>query len=80
MSFSNTSEWAQKEDEVAYVGGIARIRGAEEIVGALEYTQGVRLNLAGQFSEKAVEEKGEKSLRPGRRVNELGFSESSPSS
>ncbi len=70
--FSNTSEWAKKQNEVAYVGGIARIRGAEEIVGALKYTQGVRLNLAGQFSEKAVERKV-KSHPAWSKVNELGF-------
>lgn len=69
---SNTSEWEQKEDEVAYVGGIAKIRGAEEIVAALEYTQGVRLNLAGQFSEKAVEVKV-KNHSSWSKINELGF-------
>ena len=63
---------AQKEDEVAYVGGIAKIRGAEEIVAALKYTQGVRLNLAGQFSEKAVEVKV-KNHSAWSKVNELGF-------
>lgn len=69
---SNTSEWAQREDEVAYVGGIAKIRGAEEIVDALKYTQGVRLNLAGQFSEKTVEMKV-KNHPTWSKVNELGF-------
>jgi glycosyltransferase involved in cell wall biosynthesis len=69
---SNTSEWAEKQNEVAYVGGIAKIRGAEEIVAALKYTQGVRLNLAGQFSEKAVEVKV-KNHSAWSKVNELGF-------
>ena len=69
---SNTSEWAQKEDEVAYVGGIVKIRGVEEIVAALKFTQGVRLNLAGQFSEKAVEVKV-KNHSAWSKVNELGF-------
>jgi glycosyltransferase involved in cell wall biosynthesis len=69
---SNTSEWAKKQNEVVYVGGIAKIRGVEEIVAALKYTQGVRLNLAGQFSEKAVEVKVKK-RSAWSKVNELGF-------
>ncbi|MBE0471666.1 MAG: glycosyltransferase family 4 protein [Methyloprofundus sp.] len=69
---ANTSDWAQKENEVAYVGGIAKIRGIEEVVAALEYTQGVRLNLAGSFSEKAVEGKV-KNHQAWSKVNELGF-------
>jgi len=69
---ANTSDWAQKENEVVYVGGIAKIRGIEEVVSALEYTQGVRLNLAGSFSEKAVEEQV-KNHQAWSNVNELGF-------
>lgn len=75
---ANTSDWAQKENEVAYVGGIAKIRGIEEVVSAMGYTQGVRLNLAGSFSEKAVEEKVKnhhtpEGIKPWSKVNELGF-------
>lgn len=69
---ANTSDWAQKENEVVYVGGIAKIRGIEEVVAALEYTQSVRLNLAGRFSEKAVEEQV-KNHKAWSKVNELGF-------
>lgn len=69
---ANTSDWGQKENEVAYVGGIAKIRGIEEVVAALEYTQSVRLSLAGRFSEKAVEEQV-KNHQAWSKVNELGF-------
>ncbi|MDR9498530.1 MAG: glycosyltransferase family 4 protein [Hydrogenovibrio sp.] len=69
---ANTSDWTQKENEVAYVGGIAKIRGIEEVISALEYTNGVRLNLAGSFSEKAVEEEV-KNHQAWSKVNELGF-------
>ena len=69
---ANTSDWAQKANEVAYVGGIAKIRVIEEVIAALGYTQGVRLNLAGKFSEKAVEEQL-KNHQAWSKVNELGF-------
>jgi glycosyltransferase involved in cell wall biosynthesis len=68
----NTSEWVSKQNEVAYVGGIAKIRGVEEIVDALKYTQGVRLVLAGEFSEKMLEVKV-KNHPAWSKVNELGF-------
>jgi len=69
---ANTSNWAEKNDEAVYVGGIAKIRGIEQIIQAVGLTQGVRLNLAGSFSEKEVETtvKGYPSWG---QVNELGF-------
>ena len=69
---ANTSDWASKADEVAYVGGIAKNRGIEEMLAALHYTKGVRLNLAGKFSEKDLEKKI-KSHTNWSKVNELGF-------
>lgn len=69
---SNICNWEQKEDEVAYVGGIAKIRGVEEIVDALRFIKGVRLNLAGEFSETTLEAKV-KSHPAWSKVNELGF-------
>lgn len=69
---ANTSEWAQKQNEVVYVGGIAKIRGIEEVVQALAYTNDIRLNLAGKFSEVSVEEKVKKDAA-WSKVNELGF-------
>jgi glycosyltransferase involved in cell wall biosynthesis len=69
---ANTSDWAQKENEVAYVGGIAEIRGIKEVVTALSYTDGIRLNLVGQFSEKRVEAQA-KNDQAWLKVNDLGF-------
>jgi len=69
---ANTCDWAQKDNEVAYVGGIAKIRGIEELIAAMDFTQGVRLNLAGIFSEIAVEEKV-KNCPGWSQVTHLGF-------
>ena len=45
-------DWAQKKKQVCYVGGVARIRGALELVQAMGLTrQGGRLQLVGPFSE-----------------------------
>lgn len=69
---SNDISWNQKKDEVCYVGGIAKIRGIKEIVKAMEYTNGIKLNLVGDFSQKDVE-KDVKSYSGWKNVNELGF-------
>ena len=68
----NTSNWSKKNNEVAYIGGIAKIRGIKEMVRAMEYVQEVKLNLAGEFSEKDIEGIV-KSYNGWRNVNELGF-------
>jgi len=69
---ANTSDWSQKQNEVVYVGGIAKIRGIEEVVQALAYTDDIRLNLAGKFSEASVEAEV-KNDAAWSKVNELGF-------
>lgn len=69
---SNDTPWSDKKDEVCYVGGIAQIRGIKEIVKAMEFTKNIKLNLAGSFSEKAVE-KEVKTYNGWQKVNELGF-------
>lgn len=69
---SNSVRWSEKEKEVLYVGAIARIRGIEEIVSALEYTEGIRLNLAGSFCGNDFEKNIRKKTSWGK-VNELGF-------
>lgn len=65
--------WEGKRREVCYVGGINAIRGAVEVISALELLRtDSRLNLAGIFQEKAVED----TIRHAKgwsRVNELGF-------
>lgn len=65
--------WAEKQDEVCYVGGIGAIRGIREVVHACEFLQSpARLNLAGSFSDPAVA--AEVNSYPGwTRVNDLGF-------
>ena len=48
-------DWSQKRPQVAYVGGITRIRGILEVVAAMALTRGgARLQLVGQFSESAT--------------------------
>ena len=69
---SNDTPWSEKKDEVCYVGGIAQIRGIKEIVNAMKHTDNIRLNLAGLFSEKVVEEEV-KTYDGWQKVNELGF-------
>jgi glycosyltransferase involved in cell wall biosynthesis len=68
----NTADWRQKQSEVVYVGSIARIRGIEQMVQALDLIDDVRLNLAGKFSEQSVETEV-KGLKGWGSVNELGF-------
>lgn len=69
---SNETAWNEKSDEVCYVGGIALIRGIKEMVKAMEYTNNIRLNLAGSFSEKDIEDEV-KGYKGWDNVNELGF-------
>ncbi len=69
----NSLPWDGKADEIAYVGGIARIRGIEPLVQALEKTRpDVRLNLVGSFASDGSEQmvKGHAGWS---RVNPLGF-------
>ena len=69
---ANTSDWSKKLNEVAYVGDISKIRGIEEIILAMNDTHGVKLNLAGKFGDKSLEDKV-KNQQAWLRVNELGF-------
>ncbi len=69
---ANKTPWDEKKDEVCYVGGIAKTRGIKEVVKAMEFTQNVRLNLAGSFSENDVETEV-KSYDGWKNVNEFGF-------
>ena len=65
--------WALKKAQVCYVGGVAEIRGAREAVRAMELVKtDVRLQLAGRFSEPAIET--EVKTYPGwTKVDQLGF-------
>jgi glycosyltransferase involved in cell wall biosynthesis len=70
---NNQSPWSQKCNEVCYVGGIGSIRGIEQVCDALALLKtNARLNLVGNFSDKATRHK----VVAGNgwvRVNELGF-------
>jgi glycosyltransferase involved in cell wall biosynthesis len=65
--------WSDKQREICYLGGIGKIRGIEQVVQAMGLARSsVRLNLVGNFSERAVEQ----AVRadPGwQKVNALGF-------
>lgn len=67
-------DWSQKRAQVAYVGGIARIRGVLEVVDAVglaRWPQG-RLKLGGKCSES--EFRSELEAHPSwSRVDDLGF-------
>lgn len=67
-----TQPWASKNNEITYVGGITKIRGILELVRGLSHTKGLRLNLAGSFSEEEFRRqiKNEKNWE---KINELGF-------
>lgn len=65
--------WADKRAEVCYVGGISKIRGIRELCAAMEKVKtNVRLNLAGQFSEAALEQSIQ-AMVGWHRVNPMGF-------
>jgi glycosyltransferase involved in cell wall biosynthesis len=46
-----------KQNEICFVGNITQIRGVLEIIDALSYIQGIKLNLAGSFADNFYEEK-----------------------
>lgn len=49
--------WSLKQPEVCYIGGIGELRGILQVVQAMaEASSGARLELAGQFSEPAIEQ------------------------
>lgn len=67
------SRWEDKDNQVCYVGGLAKIRGVREIVEAMPHVNAkVRLQLAGEFTEKEFEEEI-KLLSGWSYVDELGF-------
>lgn len=69
--FASSSRWSDKKDETVYIGGISKIRGIQQTVDAMELVQGARLNLAGKFNEKSIEESVKKAAG-WQKVNELG--------
>jgi glycosyltransferase involved in cell wall biosynthesis len=69
----NASSWAEKRREVCYIGGIAKIRGIQEVCAALALLKSdARLNLGGLFSEPSLENEV-KSLLSWVHVKSMGF-------
>ena len=69
----NSSSWADKRKEVCYIGGIAKIRGIQEVCAAMALLKSeARLNLGGLFFEPLLEN-GVKSLPGWQLVNSMGF-------
>jgi len=64
--------WDQKSDEVCYIGGIFKTRGAMEMVRAMDELSLVRLNLAGTFSPISLRQEVS-AISGWQQVNELGF-------
>lgn len=71
--FGANVEWAEKKDEVCYVGGLSQIRGLWEMVAAMNLLPGsTRLNLAGGFS--SPQDRELICREPGwSRINETGI-------
>lgn len=68
----STLPWTDKLPEVCYIGSISVLRGIVDVCGAMGMVRsGVRLNLAGTFSEAEVEQKV-KTMAGWERVNQLG--------
>ena len=70
---SGEIDWSQKQAQVAYVGGIGRIRGIHEMVQAMEFvTSDARFGLGGSFSETDFE-RAVKAEKGWGKVDELGW-------
>jgi glycosyltransferase involved in cell wall biosynthesis len=70
---ASASSWAQKQPAVCYVGGIGKIRGIVEVTQAMGLVQSAaRLQLAGQFSERDLQQRVQ-ALPGWQRVDALGF-------
>jgi len=70
---SGEIDWSQKQAQVAYVGGIGRIRGIHEMVQAMDFvSSSARFGLGGSFSE-ANFERAVKAEKGWGKVDELGW-------
>ena len=70
--FSKDIKWGEKKDEVCYIGGISKIRGINEIVTAFDDVSEIKLNLAGNFVEKNIEN-DVKEMKGWKQVNNFGY-------
>ena len=69
---SNSVNWSEKKNEVCYVGTIGHVRGIIELVKAMEYTNEIKLNLVGTFSDPTLEAEIKKN-KGWHKVAQLGF-------
>ena len=70
---SGTVDWSQKKRQVAYVGGIGRLRGIFQVVQAMGCVQsGARLQLAGKFGNLADEQESQ-AHKGWQQVDAQGF-------
>ncbi|SDL67350.1 Glycosyltransferase involved in cell wall bisynthesis [Modicisalibacter muralis] len=70
---SERVDWSSKKKQVCYVGGIARIRGIQEMVRAMLHTiSGARLQLGGSFPDSSFGQEV-KAEAGWLKVDELGF-------
>jgi glycosyltransferase involved in cell wall biosynthesis len=68
-----SSPWNQKHNQICYIGGIARVRGINELVHAMSSVNpGTRLQLAGLFSNSNFESEI-KNINAWKYVDELGY-------
>ncbi|WP_240487679.1 glycosyltransferase [Photorhabdus australis] len=70
---NENTNWYEKEKQVCYVGGISDIRGITEMVESISHlTTNTKMKLAGNFSEKELENKIKK-MKNWYKIDELGF-------
>ena len=68
---THTTQWNCKKNEAVFVGGLSEIRGVREMVQAMCYTDGVKLNLVGSFNHQKIKETVEEE-KGWAKVNEFG--------
>lgn len=70
---NNNVTWDRKQNGIAYVGGITKIRGILQVINSLSYTQkDIKLELVGEFSEVSTQ-KIAIDTHGWSKVNQLGF-------
>lgn len=73
IELQEESDWNSKKNEICYIGGISQIRGIEELVHAMDYLEGVKLNIAGKFSQASFEQRLKSTSAWKDKVIEFGF-------
>lgn len=73
-NFKNSFSWKNKKQEICYLGGIAKIRGVEQVLDAISDLNNIKLNWAGKAGDRLYLERI-KRHKNWKKVNELGFLE-----